>query len=182
MTEEENLFIKTLADIQKRLGEVDPYEILMISGLIRKLFLDDFPLVDQVNRKHQKKIVFEVAVPLNRPKDEPMPIFWTIQDGLDPDTALPFKHRQQLKRDQFFQTTVAIINARPYSVRDVVLFQANVMGGIHVGSPKADKEHVLKQIDQTISVGGYASSLRQLKAIGRVVLKALAPLRQAVSP
>jgi hypothetical protein len=52
MNEIKILFCNTLTDIEKRLAETDPYEILMISSLIRKLFLDDFPLVDQVNQEY----------------------------------------------------------------------------------------------------------------------------------
>jgi hypothetical protein len=55
------------------------------------------------------------------------------------------------------------------------------MGAVHAGSPKTDKEHVLKQIDSNISIGGYASSLRQLQAIARVILKSLAPLRLSIN-
>jgi hypothetical protein len=87
--------------------------------------------------------------------------------------------RKVLTRDQFFRTEVAVINSHVYTARDVVAFQANVMGGVHAGSPKTEMEHALKQIDETIAVGGYASSLRQLKAIGRVVLRTLTPLREA---
>jgi hypothetical protein len=104
-----------------------------------------------------------------------------MQDGLDPDTAPPFKQRYTATRDQFFQTIVTIVNSHAYTVREIVLFEANVVGAVHAGATKTDKEFVLKQIDSTISVGGYGSSLRQLLAIARIVLKALTPLRQAMS-
>ena len=76
----DNLFLRTLDDIEKRLSETDPYEILLISGLIRKLFLDDNPLVDQVNKKHRIKLTFEVAESVNMPNNEPFPTFYTVQD------------------------------------------------------------------------------------------------------
>lgn len=181
MTESEVLFLRTLDDIERRLALTDPYEILFIAALVRKLFLDDFPLVYQVNRKHRIKLAFETTVPIEHPKDFPAPTFWTVQDGLDPDKAIPGKRRYTTNRDQFFQTIVTIVNDHQYSVREIVLFEANVMGAVHAGSPKSDKEHALKQVDSAIAVGGYASSLRQLQAIARVVLKALAPLREAVN-
>lgn len=181
MTESEALFLRTLDDIEKRLAMSDPYEILLIAALIRKLFLDDFPLVDQVNRNHRIKLVFKTTVPLELPADIPAPTFWTVQDGLDPDTAIPNKRRYSATRDQFFKIIVTIVNDHQYSVREIVLFEANVMGAVHAGSPNSDKEHALKQVDSTIAVGGYASSLRQLQAIARVVLKGLAPLREAVN-
>lgn len=181
MLDTETLFLRTLADIENRLGESDPYEILLIAGLVRKLFLDDFPLVDQVNRSHREKLTFEVTVPVNMPVGESLPTFWTVQDGLDPDTAPPFKKRHSCTRNQFFQTVVTVINSHTYTVRDVVLFEANVVGAVHAGAPKTIKDEALKQVDGSISVGGYGSALRQLLAIARVVLKALAPLRNAVA-
>lgn len=181
MTESEKLFLRTLEDIERRLVQTDPYEILFIAALIRKLFLDDFPLVDQVNRNHRLKIKFETTVPFKLPNGFPAPSFWTVQDGLDPDTAHPGKHRYVASRNQFFQTVVTIVDNHQYSVRQIVLFEANVMGAVHTGSPKTDKEHALKQVDSTIAVGGYAPALRQLKAIARVVLRSLSPLRLAVN-
>ncbi len=180
MTESEALFLRTLDDIQRRLTQTDPYEILFIAALIRKLFFDDSPLVDQVNRNHRLKITFETTAPFELPTDSPAPTFWTVQDGLDPDTAHPGKRRYVANRDQFFQTVVTIVNDHQYSVREIVMFESNVMGAVHAGSPKTDKEHALKQVDSAFAVGGYASSLRQLQAIARVVLKSLAPLRIAV--
>jgi hypothetical protein len=181
MNETEILFKKTLEDIEKRLSETEPYEILLISGLIRKLFLDDFSLVDQVNREHRIKFVFVTTVPISLPNNGPYQTFWTIQDGLDPDTAPPFKKHLTVNRDQFFQTIVTVVNNHKYTVRDVIQFEANVMGGVHAGSPKTEKERVLKEIDSTFSVGGYASSVRQLMAIARVILKTLDPLRKAIN-
>jgi hypothetical protein len=176
----EDLFLNTLRDLESRIGAQDPYEILGASALIRKLFLDDYPLVDQVNREYGLKISFEVTESLGLPPGLPTPTFFTVQDGIDPDTAPPFKKRTQVTRDQFFKTVLTIVDDRQYTLREIVLFEANVMGGVHAGSAKEDKEQALQQINNTISVGGYRSSLRQLKGIGRVILKALAPLKSKV--
>jgi hypothetical protein len=182
MTEAEVLFLRTLDDVGKRLTQSDPYEILFIAALIRKLFLDDFPLVDQVNRNHHVKIVFETTVlHSDRSDGFPAPSFWTVQDGLDPDTCHPGRERYVASREQFFKTVVTIVDNHQYSVREIILFEANVMGAVHAGSPKTDKEHVLKQIDSNISIGGHASSLRQLQAIARVILKSLDPLRSSIN-
>ncbi len=93
MDETEKLFLRTLDDIENRLTQVDPYEILLISGLIRKLFLDDFPLVDKINQKYKIKLAFEIAIPQANIENDPDLYMWTVQDGLDPDTAPPFKER-----------------------------------------------------------------------------------------
>ena len=175
------LFLKTLADIESRLAATDPYEILLIAGLLRKLFLDDHPLVDQVNRAHRIKLEFEVTAPINKPSDGDTSSMWSVQDGLDPDTAVPGKSRLRLSRDQFFQTVVAIAFGPTFTVKDVIQFEANVAGGVHAGAPKTEKEKALHTMGQHFGLGGYAPSLRQLLAIARVCLKALAPLRAAIN-
>jgi hypothetical protein len=181
MIDTDTLFLRTLDDIEARLSQRDPYEILLIAGPLRKLFLDDHPLVDRVNKNHRAKLSFETTVSSDPRQESPAPTFWSVQDGIDPDTAPPFKKRQVLTRDQFFQSLVAIVGGHSYTIRDIVLFEANVVGAVHAGAPKTDKESALHQIDSQISVGGYGSALRQLLAIARVCLKTLSPLRQAVA-
>ena len=46
-----SLFLKTLEDIKKKMNSRDGYEIFMIFPLLRKLLIDDYPLIDQVNEK-----------------------------------------------------------------------------------------------------------------------------------
>jgi hypothetical protein len=181
MIDTETLFLRTLTDIEQRLSATDPYEVLLIAGLIRKLLLDDHPLVDQVNSRHRLKLAFEITD--SRSDLLPgvsVPIFQSVQDGLDPDTAPPFLRRQVVNRDAFLKTTVVNVNAHDYTVREIVLFEANVIGAIHAGAPTSEKERALHEIEQRISIGGIGSSLRQLKSIARVVLKTLKPLRDAL--
>ncbi len=173
------LFMKTLEDIEARLNQNDPYDILLIAGLLRKLFLDDNPLVDQINRAHRIKLQFEVTASFNKPEDGDKNSVWSMQDGLDPETAAPGKKRLSLSRDQFLQAVVAMVHGTSYSVRDVVQYEANVAGAVHAGSAKTEKEKALQALGQ-LSLGGYQPALRQLLAIARVTLKALAPLRSAV--
>jgi len=180
MIDTNTLFLRTLDDIEARLTQTDPYEILLIAGLLRKLFFDDHPLVDRVNKEHRLKFAFETTDIPDPRTESPPPTFWSIQDGVDPDTAPPFRKRRALNRDQFFGMLVSVVQGHGYTIREVVLFESNVVGAVHAGAPKSEKERALHAVDTQISVGGYASSLRQLLAIARVCLKALAPLREVV--
>jgi hypothetical protein len=50
-------FLETLDEIDGRLQfNQSAYNLLMVAGLLRKLLLDDNPLVDQVNRSRHLKI------------------------------------------------------------------------------------------------------------------------------
>ncbi len=170
MAETKRLFLRTLEDIETKIKSHDPYEVLGLSALIRKLFLDDNPLIDQVNRTYRQKIRFVITDP-NSPHTQVVlsmnPAFYSVQDGLDLETSLPNEARVEVNRDVFFSTMVLIIEGKPYSVREIILFEANVMGGIHAGAPKTDKEKALSEIN-TLYVGGDTrAATRQLQAIGR---------------
>ena len=180
MSEKEILFLETYKDIEERLNEEKPYEILHISALVRKLFFDGFPLVDQVNRSYKEKILFEITKTQLYSPGLPAPTYFSVQDGLDPATARPGKQVLQVKRDEFFKTPILLVNGKEYSIREIILFEANIMGGVHAGFTKTDKEKTLKQIDNLFVGGGYRTSLRQLKAIARVILKALKPLKEKI--
>lgn len=177
----EMLFARTCSDLENRIASTDDYEILLIAGLLRKLFLDDHPLVDQANKDYRVKLRFTTSIPLNQPEPGDVTCLWSVQDGLDPETARPGKSTQQLTRDQFFQQTVAIVFGRVFSIKDVVLFEANVAGAVHAGAPRTEKEKALQEVGVALGIGGYPMALRQLLAIARVSLKALAPLRAAVA-
>jgi len=167
----ETLFLRTLVDLQERANSSDAYEVLGISALLRKLLLDGGPLVDQVNRKYGLKLEYEICKSSGPPAGLPPPAIYSVEDGLDPDTAPPFLPRIRVKRDQLLKQVLLVTGGHEHSLRDVVLFAANVMGGVHAGSPQDEKEQALDQIASMFALGGYPVPLRQLKAIARVVLK-----------
>ena len=180
MTEAEALFLSTLHDLGRRVDSEDPYEILGASALIRKLLIGSHPLLDQVNQSHRLKLRFRVGLPLARPPGFPEPVVWSLQDGLDPHTGVPGHQVVDMTRDRLLSTPVLKIAGGTYTVRDVVLFEANVMGGVHAGAPIEQREKALAEVNRLFALGGYRASLRQLKAIGRVVLYGLKPLHVAI--
>ncbi len=180
VTHTEKLFLDTLSDLEKRVASQDDYEVLGASALIRKLLLDEHPLVDQVNREYRIKLSFAVTAPRQLPAGLPEPTFFSVQDGIDPDTAPPFLQPTTVPRDQLLAYVLLRINGQAYTLKDIILFEAHVMGAVHAGSPKEDKERVLLELNKRFQIGGYRSSLRQLQAIGQVVVKGLRPIREAI--
>lgn len=183
----DKLFLKTLEDIENRITSEDSYELLGASALLRKLLFDDYPLVDQVNRTRKFKIHFEIACQdyseyLSQLEELgiPEPMFYIVPEGLD---CSPYP-RRTVKRDQFFRTVVLSISGRRYTVRDIVVLLANVMGGVHAGSPRNDREKTIfpnVNHDKYVSeFGSHPGPLYLLRSIGRVVLRALQPLRESI--
>jgi hypothetical protein len=181
--EPDSLFIETLADLDGRLKPaIEPYRILMSAALLRKLLLDSPSLTDQVNRTWRLKIRYttNVSDPVWKIVGGPAPVFWSIQDGLDPATALTAAQPADLTRDQFLARPVMVANGVEFTVRDVIAQVAHISGAVHSGSPKNPKEALLAAVSADIQVGGYDPSVRTLQAIGRIVTRGLTPLRDAI--
>jgi hypothetical protein len=175
-TQQEQLYLKTIDDLNNRISSNDPFDILSASGIIRELFLDDQPLVDLANEQYKSNFTFDVCLSSPDPPGFPAPVVFSIQEGLDPDTSESGKLTFKLAREQFLKVVLMVVGGRTYSIKDVVLSGATIMGAVHSGSAKSEKEKVLKAVNDQMPIGGYASSLRQLQAIGRVIIKALTPL------
>lgn len=174
------LFIKDLENLEERMQSRDEYEILGIAALLRKLLLDKEPLVDQVNRSRRLKIRFKINPP-KIPMDPP-PTFWSIEDGLDPETARPRRTGPaEVRKDEFLAAQVLYVNGKVFTVRDIILYMANVHGAVHAGNPKNSKDKTLKKIADMFSIGGLQAGIRLLRAIARVVIKGLQPLKTAIS-
>jgi hypothetical protein len=182
MNHEEGLFLSNLSQLQALEKSQDRWKILGLSLHLRQLLLDSFPLVDQVNKKYKIKIQFiitDFSIPTVLP-NIPLATFETIQDGLDPTTARPGRKSVELNRDSFLNKVVLFNEGKNYSIKDIIKFEAVTMGGVHLGKPKNNDEEKLKKLEQFFGVGGLPPALRQLKAITRVVLKAMEPIRAAI--
>ena len=177
----DDLFLATLDDLASRASAGrSTYDVLQIAGLLRKLLLDDTRLVDAVNRSRRVKYRFR-ANERQAPGD-PSLVFWSIQDGLDPDTAAPFRTNnvRDLTRDKFLAVTIIVVRGERLTVADVLRYLANVAGAVHIGSPTTSKELALASLASSIQVGGYSPEVRSLLAVARVVTKALQPIRHAI--
>lgn len=180
MKECEQLFLHTLCDMENRLISEDPYEVLGLSVLIRKLLLNVYPLVDQVNQPYHQKIKFKISDP-DSPSAQLIksmkPVFYSVKDGLDPDTKITNAKVLEVNSDQFFNTEVLITKGKPYSIRELILFEANIMEDVHLETPRNEKEKALAEINYFYIGGNTRAALRQLKSISHVILKALKSLQ-----
>lgn len=171
------LFLRVCDDLQQKEQSNDEYEILKSSGLLRQLLLDELPLIHQINRTYRLKVKFVITDAA--PPSDPSLIFWNVADGLDPNTSIRARSTREVDLEEFLKTVILRFKAIDYTVRDVILFEAHVRGGVHAGTTRTEKEEDLKRIDEMARVGGFPPCLRELKAISRVVLRAVQPLRVA---
>ena len=99
----------------------------MSAALLRKLMLDKGRLMDQVNRSHRLDLRFRISgvSPLEQLFYDDSPMFWTTEDGLDPDSPLAYAPLNAT-RDQFLARRVLRFGGSWITVRDVIDQLANI--------------------------------------------------------
>jgi hypothetical protein len=179
----DTLFLRTLDDLGRRVEPgVDEYEVLLIAGLLRKLLVDSPRLVDEVNRSRGVRIPYVINArrPIWELAGSPAPVFWSIQDALDPDGALTRPEPKEVSLDELLGTVVMRVRSESITVKDVILHTANVVGAVHAGEARKDVNRLLEKVADELSIGDFRPDVRSLLAIGRVVLRAMAPLRERI--
>jgi hypothetical protein len=174
------LFLETLDELGRRTAPgAREYDLVRAALLLRQLLMDGVPLVDRINRDERVDIRYTVgrtSARFMKTIMEDEPLFWAIQDALDPAAAPPFVQPIALKRDAFLGEFILYIRPHDYSVRDVIAYLAHVEGGAHAGKPKDAREQALRNVTEQVSIGGYPPVARSVQAIARVVARALEPL------
>lgn len=178
---DEKLFIHTLNDLYKSINSNNEYEVLRVSGLIRQLFLDGgSSLFDRVNRNYRLKLNFEIAE-YNSPKNFlPTPLISASFTELEPKEAPSHWVRKKLNRDKFFSYVIAEVEEHKYSIRELVKFAANIMGGIHSSDASEDKDKSLEKLRGIYIFSNINIALLFIKAVGKNILETLIPLRNKV--
>ena len=180
MLNRDQLFLCTLDDIKEKIDSAQPYPLLLAAFLLRKLLLEGSSLVDQVNRYRRLKISFQIGLSSHPPVFPADCRQWCIGDAFDPETVL-IDGCYEVDLKTFLSTTVSYVEGHRHSVKDMIKFEAHVGVAVHPGRPKTPAEKALHAFDSQLQIGGQSSRVFQLRSIGRVVLRALEPLRQAAS-
>jgi hypothetical protein len=181
--ERDELFLRVLDDLEGRVEPApDEYDVLGIAALLRKLLIDNPSLVHLVNREHRVKVRFTISVPRRiwEIAETPKPALWSLQDGLDPETTLTPETTSEVNLADFLRQVMIISGSHEFSVRDVITHAANVAGAVHAGKPRSLEHEKLEKLAKDVKIGGYDLGTRDLQPIGRVTVRGLQPLREAI--
>src|SRR5262249_16858245 len=138
-------------------------------------------LVDQVNRRYRLKLRYRISdvSPLEQFIWDSNPMFWAIEDALDPGTPIAYASFDAT-RDQFLARRIMRFSGEWITVRDVIDQLANVEGAVHSGNPKDERERVLQAAGRFYSVAGMSGVVSQVRRIAQITLRGLAQLHEAV--
>jgi len=178
------LFLATMDDLRNRVTTPrTEYEALMSSPLLRKLLLDSPTLVDLVNRSRMVPVeyVINARPPIWKQLGEEAPTAYAVEDGFDPATALVAPAPTKVNRDQLLSQMVAVYRGEEITVKYLLRYAAHTAGGVHFDPPKNDQERAAQALSEQMRVGGHPAGGRTLLALGRVVVRALEPLRQRIA-
>lgn len=185
MLDARDLYLRNIATLKSILSNPDQYDYLRAAAILRQLLLDDTRLTDVVNRDLRIKIRY-VACDVTRDPDlaqdlqsETMMIF-SVQDGLYPHDSHNGKYIDSFSRDQFLGLLVGVLNGQRITVRDIISYAANKLGGVHYDEHAENKEALLREACNRTNIDGMSVHVRQLASITRVVLDALRELTEAI--
>lgn len=177
----DRLFVHTLSDLEQRTAATDEYEVLLSAALLRKLLLDQPRLMDQVNHHYRLDLCFRISgvSPFEQQIWDNPPIFWALEDVLDPDSPLAYAPFDA-SRDQFLGRRIMRFSESWITIRDVIDQLANIEGAVHSGNPKKEQHKVLQAAGKFYSRDGLPGVVSQVRLIGRITVRGLSPLRDAV--
>jgi hypothetical protein len=179
----DDLFLRTLEDLDRRARTTDEYEALGAAALLRKLLMDDSALVHQVNRYRREKLRFRIngETPLEQAILEDKPIVWAIGDSIDPD-AMPGMANSPMdaKIDQLLARTVLYAHGERLSVGDLIKQVAHIDGAVHAGKPFNPRQELIDQVSRFMTFNGLPSTVHHVQLIGRIVVRGLIPLRDVI--
>jgi hypothetical protein len=174
------LFLATLNELENYLAVGDDYSMLRASALLRQMLMDGSPLIHQVNRVYRLQISFPVCGFKYRETALSMaPDFYSAIGGIHSSGSL--SHQMQFSRtDDFLNTKVVKLGAELLSVGDLISISANVLGGVHAGQPRTEKEEALASFDRRVRFGSQSLNAAQMRPIILVALDGLKTLRDTV--
>jgi hypothetical protein len=178
----DELFLLTLEDLEGRvpLGR-GQYDALMSAALLRKLMLDDVPLIDAANRAPRRRL--KIRYEMEDIQPTPGYTVWTPNGMFYPGTS-GHPNVVSLGRDAFLAHPILVVYGETITVRELVKFMANVQGAVHLSRASGAKDEALWDYMWGSRVTGpegmYSGGIHDLIAIGKIVLLAVADLRRVV--
>ena len=172
------VYLRTIDDVRQKL-KGDQHDIVMASGLLRKLLLDGgSSLVDQLNRNHRRRLTYEVISPTALPAGLPTPDLHF--QNIDPSWLAPNAgpKRDKVSRDGLLKLKCLSISATHFSVREIIKLCAHVFGGVHLVPPTAREQILIDH--QGLLFDGSSAAIHSLAGIINVIVAGLAPLTESV--
>lgn len=161
--------------------------MLRVASLLRLLLLDS--LTDRVNREFRRKIRFRIGAVIGPETDNQGRIpataiqYATVADAFDPEAAPGLEmltRPRDVTKYELLSSVIMVTAGLHVSVKDLIKHLAHIHGLMHSDDPRSAADEALMHFRRKLRVGGTPAGLREIRAVGRVVSRALTPLRTDV--
>jgi hypothetical protein len=173
--DKKEIFYRIIHEITSYIKAEDEYGYILACGRLRLLLLD-VKLADQINKKYCHKIRFKVGKVVDLPKE--------LKDDLEMSyrTLKPFMGiGREVSIDTFLAMEAYNSGGFDYTVKDIILFCANKLGGIHVEDPKTPKEiNLKKSFEKSSNANMIMMGYGYITEICEIALEALQPIMDSV--
>jgi hypothetical protein len=177
------LYLNKVEEVRQRVAADNYYDLVMATGLVRHLLLEQFALADKANRHlpNREKLKFEVLRgKIGRASPVPIALgIHRIEPFPDEPPDSPIKTKI-ISRDELLSTCVIISQGKEITVKDVLEAYTYARGGVHLNDTPNETEQALLDLDASILYLGQPPSVKFLKEIINVILAGLRPLTDAV--
>jgi hypothetical protein len=166
--------VETLDDLEARATwDASEYNLLRMSALLRELLVDGrSSLVVQANRTRRLRLRYHVRT---APASAGL-VAWL---GIDPEEAAEGGPVKSLTLDELLAVGMVFAPSMTFSVRDLITYGSNVLGGVHIGDP-SDAHQGLRDHPLKIEHAGRPLGLVAMVPLAHVVLAGVRPLREVI--
>lgn len=151
--------------------------ILDAAAILRRLLLDDHPLIHQANKIPQLKLLFPVlrrAAKQVDYSDYAMAYIRLEAPQNEPDQT------EHIAIGRFLGVVCFVTDGQSMTVRDFIQYTANVAGGIHKGVAEKAAHIAIEKISSGIAIP-QSPVQHTILAITRVTLEAVEPLYMSLA-
>lgn len=181
--EEEQLLLTRHDEIKECIKRQSRRDMLNLSLALRQLLLDETRLIDIPNKKFRLKILFEVGLSTKEREAE-----MNLLD-LPTDMQLHFlsvfppnETKKQIGRDKFLAFPIVKFEKYHFTVKNIIQFCANKLGGVHFDLRDKDSElnASIRKMGDVLNRIGLPNVFSCLILIGAVTYHALIPLIEKI--
>jgi hypothetical protein len=156
-------------------------QLIDIAAILRHFLLDEQTLFEVVNQEYRLKIFFKVfRSAYETAQAFPMPGAKStfIFSGT---TWPPFAPLKEIKKDVFLNFDIIYFDGTRFTVRQIIKFCANQLGGVHFERSSSDPDDIiLRKLNNAFQIGGASSALASLRLIGKITIQGLEELYNQV--
>jgi uncharacterized protein (DUF486 family) len=179
-TSPEDLFTRRYNELQEYSGSADHYTNLKCSSILRQLLLDQTPLINLANKKTRLKIEFKVDNTFHQKLPLSSAILYTSTEV--GNLVLKFSvNLKTLKLDKFLSLQILEIENTRFTVKEIIKFASNKMGGIHLDTSTEQNEKVLEASLEKLEKLKIPALAIAVNSIAKIVLISLRPLKNELT-